>query len=622
MRLKQQAAAEPRPAAEATIAALRRPSPTLQPLPSISPEASQRSNAQAWLPPAASAGLLGEEDEDAVLIGSVAPSFSLPRAQAAQPLLGAAAPNASPLAAQRRSSVLSAHLGSEDLSLTALAAASRRVTRYSSASGGSSLPSTQSSRGASVGADASASEPDAAAPSANGQYAADFEAESPGAGGERPLHLHGAPQPASQSAQLSSGELALLRQSLLELRLPGGLDAIGGDSSAAAAAGAQEIPDQVVLRELGAQLGRLDSAKRRVLLQVLAKLDAAPGGAEEAAPGSVALQRSSSSSSCGGRRASTAGHTATAAAADGQASHVDAGLLSRGSRASSRDGDAPPPPTAAPRLPVCNAAPAPQQAAAASAGMPASTAAPSAAASQSTGQQQSPSKAGGLMSRLAVLRLGRTSSLGKAGSVAAAAQSVAAAAQSVVSEVVPGAAALPAVPHATQAASSPRGSSLGHSTSASSLQGVVQQRQRERSRLSVDGLPSVRQHTVGPAAAVAALHGSQLTGAGGPGGGDALSAFEQQHAADEAPPALSASPTVLALGGWQQQAEQQAGSASRARSGSGGAETAAFAIPVCPSGRVLELRISSTWGDPHFVGLTGIELFDNRGQLLTVRWVA
>ena len=228
------------------------------------------------------------------------------------------------------------------------------------------------------------------------------------------------------------------------------------------------------------------------------------------------------------------------------------------------------------------------------------------------------------MSRLAVLRLGRTSSLGKAGSVAAAAVQPPSPVQSVapVPASVAGAAALPAVPHAAQAASSPRGSSLGHSTSASSLQGIVQQRQRERSRLSMDGLPSVRQHTVGPAAAVAALHGSQLTGAGGPAGDDALSAFEQQHAADESPPALSASPTVLALGGWQQQVEQQAGSASRARSGSGGAEAAAFAIPVCPSGRVLELRISSTWGDPHFVGLTGIELFDNRGQLLTVRWVA
>lgn len=35
-----------------------------------------------------------------------------------------------------------------------------------------------------------------------------------------------------------------------------------------------------------------------------------------------------------------------------------------------------------------------------------------------------------------------------------------------------------------------------------------------------------------------------------------------------------------------------------------------------PCGQVLELAILSTWGDPHYVGLTGIEVFDGNGQPL------
>mmetsp|Transcript_5505 Transcript_5505/g.15335 ORF Transcript_5505/g.15335 Transcript_5505/m.15335 type:complete len:1697 (+) Transcript_5505:302-5392(+) len=50
----------------------------------------------------------------------------------------------------------------------------------------------------------------------------------------------------------------------------------------------------------------------------------------------------------------------------------------------------------------------------------------------------------------------------------------------------------------------------------------------------------------------------------------------------------------------------------RREAGGGGGE--GFAIPERPSGRTLELSIFTTWGDPHYVGLCGIELFDSSGR--------
>ncbi|KAF4667644.1 hypothetical protein FOZ61_008032 [Perkinsus olseni] len=47
------------------------------------------------------------------------------------------------------------------------------------------------------------------------------------------------------------------------------------------------------------------------------------------------------------------------------------------------------------------------------------------------------------------------------------------------------------------------------------------------------------------------------------------------------------------------------------------AEYMAITIPVLPRGRVLEVVIHSTWGDPNLVGLNGIELFDDSGGRLS-----
>ena len=38
--------------------------------------------------------------------------------------------------------------------------------------------------------------------------------------------------------------------------------------------------------------------------------------------------------------------------------------------------------------------------------------------------------------------------------------------------------------------------------------------------------------------------------------------------------------------------------------------------PLLEPLQVLELSITTTWGDPHYVGLSGIEIFDGDGQLV------
>lgn len=42
-------------------------------------------------------------------------------------------------------------------------------------------------------------------------------------------------------------------------------------------------------------------------------------------------------------------------------------------------------------------------------------------------------------------------------------------------------------------------------------------------------------------------------------------------------------------------------------------ESRMFSIPNMPEGKVIRLEISSTWGDSHYVGLSGIEFFSAEG---------
>jgi len=46
-----------------------------------------------------------------------------------------------------------------------------------------------------------------------------------------------------------------------------------------------------------------------------------------------------------------------------------------------------------------------------------------------------------------------------------------------------------------------------------------------------------------------------------------------------------------------------------------------FIIPTLPQGRELVINIKTTWGDKHYVGLTGLQLFSHTGHPITITQV-
>ncbi|PSC76354.1 N-methyltryptophan oxidase [Micractinium conductrix] len=375
----------------------KHPVPAVAPADSeLPPETIPAQHAPPWAPPplasASPAALPGiaalPEDNDAVLIGSTAPSFTTQhqiqgqqqgqqqQQQQQQQHPESNAPRGShahmPAASQQHSRRPS-QLGAEDMSLAALAAAHARgpAARYSTATAGSAFPaSLPSSRGSSAASEhvarAQCGSPPATAggPWQAGELQQQQRKELP------------ALLPQQQQQQLSSGELAVLRQSLLDLELPDGISA-GADGDV--------IPDQLVLHELSSRLGRLDSQKRRVLLAVLAKIDGAALAGEPSVAGSAHEEADSEA-----RRliAESAGGTRQASAAE--------------------EGGAP---GGAASLPS-QEPPDSQHATAASADRVEEQHAPSATGVAAL-EAQSDARERSMADKLAALRLGRTSSLGK-----------------------------------------------------------------------------------------------------------------------------------------------------------------------------------------------------------------
>ena len=47
-----------------------------------------------------------------------------------------------------------------------------------------------------------------------------------------------------------------------------------------------------------------------------------------------------------------------------------------------------------------------------------------------------------------------------------------------------------------------------------------------------------------------------------------------------------------------------------------------FELPTLPVGKELIINIKTTWGDRHYVGLNGIEVFGSDGNLVPVKSVS
>lgn len=46
-----------------------------------------------------------------------------------------------------------------------------------------------------------------------------------------------------------------------------------------------------------------------------------------------------------------------------------------------------------------------------------------------------------------------------------------------------------------------------------------------------------------------------------------------------------------------------------------------FTIPELPSGQQLVVNLKTTWGDRHYIGLNGIEIYSSQGYPVTIKRV-
>ncbi len=704
--------------------------------------------AEPPLLPCASPGVLpgleiqeGGEEDDTVLIGSSAPSFCQPppRPEQQQPevtVRGDQQPH--PWALHQQPQQLQAHavpqaqqeqpqlsqlrtgtthcLVAEDLHITARAATTNYGARCSSA--GSMHSASSCSRD---GCEAQEVQPEDLqqgralhkSPAMQQQRPAGSDGLEEPLAASAPVQQQQQQQQQQQRAGLSSRELAILRQSLTDLQL---------DVQAPGELGFNEIPDQLVLQALSSRLGRLDSQKRRVLLEVLARIEdlgkanggpdacrsslAASSGSSEAAAEQTgpAASQPSTQSPPSSQRASTAG---------------GAGLVNPGGQASAQPsaqhavafpdlpGDSPGQGAALPAPPGNGSQTTEAEPQHNVASMGADAAAAVAAPLPSDGPP-SPSKA--MSGKLAALRSRITSVAGRQqpgfGEIALGASSPSPAA--VQSAAVPAAPAAdqglaPGPQRCLQQQLAQQPLRLSPSLPAPGLQPIlasgklypmVQERHCERSRLSGNGLRGRARQLRLPRPDQGSSHLSPANSLAGFAADDALSTFAADHLAQKHPEAVVAagpapsSPgcrtgplasTGSALAGSQElvkkpsgldlvtaasqcphsargqlprtatllvlpqtkwstahkpQTEKTAPATSQASQNSPAAASAAACSPVStesiPGGvstayfpitallycRELTLVLLDTWGDRHFVGLSGLQLLGPGGQPL------
>lgn len=117
---------------------------------------------------------------------------------------------------------------------------------------------------------------------------------------------------------------------------------------------------------------------------------------------------------------------------------------------------------------------------------------------------------------------------------------------------------------------------------------------RNMSRMEVQGSPEM----------LGAAPDDRAAGAGAGGPGCVAESTEFGDILDSAM-ALQPEPQQQTLGAVAEEAgeEEELGEVS-------------VEVPTLPRGRTLRIEILSTWGDLYYVGLTGVELFDERGRML------